>query len=103
VTDIIIAADAIQYTTDGNSQAIFWGVQGSGGNYISFNDGNPANAGQPIQIGSDTDKVLMDTDPAGCNFRYRHGDNSSMAVFGDGHVTRVKKGDVLDRNLYTDY
>lgn len=103
VTDIIIAGDAIQYTADGNSHAILWGVQGSSGSFISFNDGNSANAGLPIQAGQDTDKVLMDADPAGSNFRFRHGDNSAMLLFGDGHVSRIKRGGILDRNVYTDY
>lgn len=101
--DIIIAADAIQYTADGNSQAILWGVQGSSGSFIYLDDGNPANAGSPIQSGPDTDKVLADTDPAGSNFRFRHGQNGAMMLFGDGHASRIKKGQILDRNVYTDY
>ncbi|HWF18523.1 MAG TPA: DUF1559 domain-containing protein, partial [Verrucomicrobiae bacterium] len=103
VSDIIIAADAIQYTVVGNSQAIFWGVQGSSGSFIYWNDGNSANGGSPIQAGSDTDTVLADTDPAGSNFRYRHGNYCAMALFGDGHANRVKKGEVVDQNVYTDY
>lgn len=103
VTDIIIAGDAIQYTADGNSQAILWGVQGSSGSFIYWNDGNPANGGSPIQIGADTDKVLIDTDPAGSNFRFRHGNNCATMLFADGHASGIKKGAVLDRNVYTDY
>jgi len=101
--DIIITADAIQYTSDGNSHAIFWGVQGSTGSTISWNDGNPANADLPIQMGQDIDKVLIDTDPTGSNFRYRHGKTGAIALFGDGHASRIKKGQVLNRNVYTDY
>lgn len=103
VSDIIIVADAIQYTVNGNAQAIFWGVQGSSGSFIYWNDGTPANSGSPIQVGSDTDAVLADTDPAGSNFRYRHGNNCAMVLFGDGHASSIKKGNVLDRNVYTDY
>jgi prepilin-type N-terminal cleavage/methylation domain-containing protein len=103
VDDIIIAADAIQYTVDGSSQAIFWGVKGSSGSFIYWDDGNPANCGSPIQAGPDTDTVLADTDPAGSNFRFRHGQDCAMALFGDGHGSRIKKGEVLDRNVYTDY
>jgi prepilin-type N-terminal cleavage/methylation domain-containing protein/prepilin-type processing-associated H-X9-DG protein len=103
VSDIILAADAIQYTADGNSHAILWGVQGSSGSFIYNNDGNPANAGSPIQIGPDVDKVLIATDPAGSNFRFRHGDNSATTLFSDGHARGRKKGQVSDGNVYTDY
>lgn len=103
LADIIFAADAIQYTVDGSSQAIFWGVQGSSGSFIYWNDGNSANNGSPIQVGADTDKVLADTDPSGSNFRFRHGGNCAMTLFGDGHVSRIKKGQILDGNVYTDY
>lgn len=101
--DIIIAADAIQYTAQGNSQAIFWGVKGSSGSFIYWNDGILANAGSPIQASPDTDTVLADTDPNGSNFRFRHGQSRAMALFGEGHVSSIKKGEVLDRNVYTDY
>lgn len=103
VTEVVIVGDAIQYTADGNSQAILWGVQGSSGSFIYLNDGNAANAGAPIQIGPDADKVLIDTDPDGSNFRFRHGNDSAMMLFADGHASGIKKGEVLDRNVYTDY
>jgi prepilin-type N-terminal cleavage/methylation domain-containing protein/prepilin-type processing-associated H-X9-DG protein len=103
VADIVIVADAIQYTAEGNSQAIFWGVQGSSGSFIYWNNGNPANAGSPIQIGPDADKTLIDTDPAGSNFRFRHGNNCATTLFADGHASAIKKGAVLDCNVYTDY
>jgi len=103
VSDVVIVADAIQYTAEGNSHAIFWGVQGSSGSFIYYNDGNAANAGAPIQIGADADKVLVDTDPAGSNFRFRHGNNSATTLFSDGHASSLKKGQVLDGHVYTDY
>lgn len=100
--ELIIVADAIQYTSDGSSQAILWGVKGSSGAYISLNSGLLANADLSIQPGMDTDQVLVDTDPNGSNFRFRHA-KSAMFLFGDGHADRIKKDKVLDRNLYTDY
>jgi prepilin-type N-terminal cleavage/methylation domain-containing protein/prepilin-type processing-associated H-X9-DG protein len=100
--ELLIVSDAIQYTSDGNSQAIFWGVKGSSGAYISLNNGNSVNADLPVQPGLDLDQVLIDTDPNGSNFRFRHG-KAAMSLFGDGHADRIKKDKVLDRNLYTDY
>src|SRR5688500_6451923 len=38
-SEIYIAADAIQYTPDGDAHAIMWGVQGSNGREIYWNDG----------------------------------------------------------------
>jgi len=101
--DVILAADAIQYTADGNSHAIFWGVVGSGGTPIYWNNGNPANAASPIPIGADRDQVLATADPAGSNFRYRHSGDSVNASFLDGHADRMRKGKILDLNLYTNY
>lgn len=102
-SDIILAADTIQYTADGNSHAIFWGVVGSGGTPIFWNDGNPANGASPIPIGPDRDQVLATADPAGANFRYRHAGNSVNASFLDGHADHMRKGKILDLNLYTNY
>jgi prepilin-type N-terminal cleavage/methylation domain-containing protein len=101
--DIIFVADAIQYTAAGDSHAIFWGVQDSAGTFVSLNNGSVANGDAPIQIGSNADKVLTVTDPAGSNIRYRHGKTGAMSVFGDGHADRVKTGQVLNKNFYTDY
>lgn len=103
ITEIIMVSDAIQYTSDGNSHAIFWGVDGSSGSPVSLNNGSMANAGQPIPIGPDVDQVLSVSDPNGSNFRYRHGRTGVYSVFADAHADRIKKGQVLDRNLYTDY
>jgi prepilin-type processing-associated H-X9-DG protein/prepilin-type N-terminal cleavage/methylation domain-containing protein len=101
-TEVIIAADAIQYTREGDSHAILWGVLGSSGSEIYWNDGKPENAGAPIGLGTDRDDVYDVTDPSGSNFRYRHSGGIN-AVFTDGHVERIAKGRVVDRNLYTNY
>jgi len=101
--DIILAADSIQYAADGNSHAIFWGVAGSGGTPIYWNNGNPANSGLPIGIGPDKDQTLPTADPAGSNVRYRHSGGSVNASFADGHAERIRKGRILDQNLYTNY
>lgn len=101
--DVVIAADSIQYAPDGSSHAILWGVVGSGGSPIYWNDGNPANSESPIPIGADEDKIFAQADPAGANFRYRHGKKSLLALFVDAHVERLNKGKIVDRNLYTNY
>lgn len=101
--DTIIVADAIQYDADGNSHAIFWGVVGSGGSPIYWNDGKPATADAPIPVGADTDGTLGMNDPAGSNFRYRHAGDAINALMADGHVERLAKGKVRDRHLYTNY
>jgi prepilin-type processing-associated H-X9-DG protein len=100
--EIIVVADAIQYTSDGNSHAIFWGVQDSGGTQIDFDNGNSANADQPILPGADADKVYDVSDSNGSNIRYRHNVGANF-LFADYHVERLKKGKVLNRNFYKNY
>lgn len=100
--EVILAADSIQYAADGSSHAIFWGVQGSSGSAVSFNDGLQTDADKPIPPGVNQDAVYSVTDPSGSNFRYRHGERSTILMV-DGHVQRLAKGDIRDRNLYTDY
>ena len=102
-TDVIIAGDAVQYSEDGMAHALLWGLSGSSGKAIYWNDGDPAKAGDPIQVGSDTDRVFDVTDAAGSNLRYRHGSYAINALLGDGHVSRFNKGKIQDRNLYTNY
>lgn len=102
-SEILIAADAIQYTADGNSHAILWGVLGSTGTAIYWNDGNPANADLAIPTGQDKDKVFDVADASGSNFRYRHGSGKSASLFGDGHARQLAKGKILNRNLYTNF
>jgi prepilin-type N-terminal cleavage/methylation domain-containing protein/prepilin-type processing-associated H-X9-DG protein len=102
-TDTLLAADSIQYTADGNAHAILWGVVGSAGTPIYWNNGNSANGGNPIPVGVDRDQMFAVADPSGANFRYRHEGNSVMASFADGHAERMRKGKVLDLHLYTNY
>jgi prepilin-type processing-associated H-X9-DG protein len=101
--DTIVVADAIQYEADGNSHAIFWGVAGSSGSPIYWNDGNPARSEAAIPVGPDTDGALGMSDPAGSNFRYRHAGDAFNALLADGHVERFAKGKVQDRHVYTNY
>lgn len=101
--EVIVAADSIQYTADGNSHAILWGVVGSGGSPIYWNDGDSANSGNPIGVGADEDKVLAQGDAAGANFRYRHAKKSVLALFADAHAERLHKGKIADRHVYTNY
>ena len=70
---------------------------------IYWNNGTIANSGNPVGIGPDKDQVLPTADPAGSNFRYRHAGNTVNASFADGHAERIRKGKILDRNLYTSY
>jgi prepilin-type N-terminal cleavage/methylation domain-containing protein/prepilin-type processing-associated H-X9-DG protein len=102
LSEVIFATDGIQYAADGSSHAIFWGVQGSSGSAIYWNDGNPANSSAPIPVGPDKDGVFALTDLAGANLRYRHAEKVN-ALFGDNHVEGVARGQVRDRNIYTCY
>ena len=98
----IVAADAVQYAGDGSSHAIFWGVNGSSGSPIYWDNGLAANQLVPVGLGTDQDQVYSTTDANGSNFRYRH-NQTVNALFADGHAAHIKKGSVLDGNVYTDY
>jgi prepilin-type N-terminal cleavage/methylation domain-containing protein/prepilin-type processing-associated H-X9-DG protein len=102
VSDVIMVADGIQYAADGSAHAILWGVNGSGGSPVYWNNGNSSAANAFIPVGVDRDQVFPTADPTGSNLRYRHSD-SVQALFLDGHVERVQKGKVRDRHLYTNY
>lgn len=101
-TDIIVVSDAIQYTSEGASHAILWGAQGSSGSPIYWNDGDPTNANRPVAEGNDTDKTLPTSDPGGSNFRFRHAERANV-LLSDTHVEALRKGRILDRNVYTAY
>ena len=100
--DVIVVADAIQYAPDGSSHAILWGVQGRSGSAIYWNDGSPGDGNALLPVGPDKDQVLDPTDPSGSHFRYRHSGKVN-ALFADGHVEGIAKGQVRDRNVYTRY
>ncbi|MGZ8899499.1 MAG: DUF1559 family PulG-like putative transporter, partial [Limisphaerales bacterium] len=102
-TETIVAADGIQYTVDGDSHAMFWGVEGSRGKEIYWNDGLEQHAGASIREGVDVDGPVDPTDPTGANLRYRHGGGGANALFADAHVERLGKGKVRDRHVYTNY
>jgi prepilin-type N-terminal cleavage/methylation domain-containing protein/prepilin-type processing-associated H-X9-DG protein len=101
--DTIIVADAIQYSVEGDSHAIYWGVKGSAGSAIYWNDGKEKHGDRPIDPGQDLDQAFETSDPAGSNFRYRHGNKEITALFVDTHAARINKSKVRDRNLYTNY
>lgn len=103
IADVILVADSIQFLPDGTSHALLWGVVGSGGSQVYWNDGNPANSQSPIPVGTDHDQEYATADPAGANFRYRHSAGYTQALFADGHAERIRKGKVRDGNLYTNY
>lgn len=102
VSEVIVVADSIQYARDGSSHAILWGVKGSSGSAVYWNDGNPDRAGDPIGVGADKDDFYDVTDATGANFRYRHSGGVN-AVMADGHAERLVKGRIRDRHLYTNY
>lgn len=102
-SDTIVVGDAIQYSADGNTHAIFWGVEGSRGTAIYWNDGLEQSGEKPIREGTDLDEVLDTSDPNGANFRYRHGSKQVSTLFADGHAGRFTKGQIKDRNVYTNY
>jgi prepilin-type N-terminal cleavage/methylation domain-containing protein/prepilin-type processing-associated H-X9-DG protein len=99
---IILAADGIQYTPDGSSQAMFWGMTNALGVYVSMDDGLIANQTNFIPPGPDADAILADTDPAGADLRYRHS-GRAVALFAGGHVESIAKGKLTEGNVYTDY
>ena len=101
--DTVIMGDSIQYTPDGDSHAILWGVEGSNGRAIYWNDGVEANGTASIREGSDIDGPVDPIDPTGSNFRYRHGGGQVNLLFADGHAERLSKGKVRDRHVYTNY
>jgi prepilin-type N-terminal cleavage/methylation domain-containing protein/prepilin-type processing-associated H-X9-DG protein len=101
--EIALVGDAIQYTPDGDSHAIFWGVEGSSGQAIYWNDGQEAKANSAIREGSDVDGPADPSDPTGANFRYRHGGGAVNLLFADGHVERIAKGKVRDKHVYTNF
>ena len=102
-SDVIVVADSIQYSPDGSSHALLWGVLGSIGRAVYWNDGLPQLGEQPIRVGADKDEEYDTMSPLGADFRYRHSDKQANALFVDGHVSRKNKGKVKDKNLYTNY
>lgn len=101
-SETLVVADSIQYAVDGNSHAIFWGVRGSSGREIYWNDGTEQTGNNPIPLGEDLDREFNTIDPDGANFRYRH-NKQVNALFADGHAEKLAKGKVKDRYLYTNY
>ena len=101
-SEVMVAADTIQYAADGSSHAIFWGVQGSSGEFIYWNNGSPADADKPIPVGVDKDAIYNVTDAPGSNFRYRHSARSN-GLMADGHAESIAKGKVRDKHVYTVY
>ena len=101
--EIVVMGDGIQYTADGDSHAILWGVQGSNGREIYWNDGDESKSNSPIGEGNDLDGAVDPIDPTGSNFRYRHGGNTVNLLFGDAHAERISKGKVRDKHVYTNY
>jgi prepilin-type N-terminal cleavage/methylation domain-containing protein/prepilin-type processing-associated H-X9-DG protein len=101
--ETIVVADALQYSADGSTHAIFWGVEGSRGAAIYWNDGLEQSGNKPIREGIDLDQVFDTSDPAGAVLRYRHGTKQVITLFADGHAGRFAKGQVKDRNVYTNY
>lgn len=101
-TETVLIGDALQYTPDGDSHAILWGVEGHTGKSIYWNDAQQQNAEKPIAEGTDLDAPLDSADASGSNFRYRHGVGVNL-LFGDLHVEKLSKGKVREKHVYTNY
>jgi prepilin-type N-terminal cleavage/methylation domain-containing protein/prepilin-type processing-associated H-X9-DG protein len=100
--ETILVGDAIQYQPDGNAHAILWGLEANLGSSMYWNNGLLEAGSMPIRVGDDLDGERSTMDPGGANFRYRH-DKRVTSLFADGHVERIKKGRVLERQIYTNY
>jgi prepilin-type N-terminal cleavage/methylation domain-containing protein/prepilin-type processing-associated H-X9-DG protein len=101
-SETIVVADTIQYAADGSSHAIFWGLLGSSGSFLYWNDGSPAAAELPIPVGEDRDQVYATMDAPGANFRYRHSARVNT-LMADSHAEAIGKGKVRDKHVYTNY
>lgn len=102
-SESIVVADGTQYSPEGDSHAMFWGVAGSKGQPIYWNDGDSAHGDRPIKATGDVEGPFSVEDPAGATFSFRHGGKQINAMFGDGHVERLSQGKVRDRHVYTNY
>jgi prepilin-type N-terminal cleavage/methylation domain-containing protein len=102
-SEVLMAADAIQYSPDGNAHAILWGVENHTGTPVYWNDGLAKDGDLKIKDGSDDDEAHDVGDSRGAAFRFRHGVKQLNAIFGDGHAERLNKGQVRERNIYTNY
>ena len=101
--ETILVGDSIQYTPDGDSHAILWGVEGNRGKSIYWNDAQEGDANLSIRAGADVDGPVDASDALGSNFRYRHGSGGVNVLFAEGHVERLAKGKVREKHVYTNY
>jgi len=101
-SETIVVADTIQYASDGSSHAIFWGMLGSSGSFIYWNNGAAADADKPIPVGEDHDQVYGTMDAPGANLRYRHSIRANT-LMADAHAESIGKGKVRDKHVYTNY
>jgi prepilin-type N-terminal cleavage/methylation domain-containing protein len=99
---VFAATDAIQFDMSGDCHAILWGVKNSAGKEISYNDGLAANSLKPLQASVDEDRDFSVLDGVGSNFRFRH-DQKLSAVFVDGRVASLKKNQIVEGHVYTNY
>lgn len=101
--EILVASDSVQYLGLGGSHAMLWGVKDSEGQNVFWNSGTSGNADKPVAPGIDMDLTLPFTDPTAATFRFRHSAHSLNALFADGHVASLVRGQILERNIYTLY
>jgi prepilin-type N-terminal cleavage/methylation domain-containing protein/prepilin-type processing-associated H-X9-DG protein len=101
-SEIILAADSIQYQTNGDSHAILWGVFNREGRSVTFNDGKPETAKTPLQASVDADRAYDVNQVEAANFRYRH-DSKLIALFADGRVAAQSKQQMVEERVYTNY
>jgi prepilin-type N-terminal cleavage/methylation domain-containing protein/prepilin-type processing-associated H-X9-DG protein len=101
-SEVLVAADAIQFASFGDSHAVFWGVRNADGREISFNDGSVSNRGRLLQQGTDADREYSTVDPAGSNFRFRHLGRIN-GLFVDSHAASLSKRNINEESVYTNY
>lgn len=90
-TEIMVVADEMQFP-NGSALATLVDVVGI------TSDGLTANAETPVPVGLDMDGI---TSGVG-NLRYRHAERANL-LFADGHVASIRKGELREKNIKTNY
>jgi prepilin-type processing-associated H-X9-DG protein/prepilin-type N-terminal cleavage/methylation domain-containing protein len=90
-TEILLVADAMQFP-DGRALATLVDTAGI------LADGLTANTENVVPVGLDMDGI---TSGVG-DLRYRHAGRANL-LFADGHLGSIRKGELRDKNLKTNY
>jgi prepilin-type processing-associated H-X9-DG protein/prepilin-type N-terminal cleavage/methylation domain-containing protein len=90
-TEVLIVADSMQFP---NGTALATLVDTAG---IST-DGLATNTEYPVPVGLDMDGITTGLG----DLRYRHGGRANL-LFADGHVGTMRKGELREKNIKTNY